>query len=163
MPRKLIPCGLHFCLVPLANSATLALIDATYADIVSKFNWCHSSNGYALTATPKHWFGKNRLMYLHHLVAGYPLGGLQVDHINRDKYDCRAMNLRVVSRSVNLHNTGRRSTNTSGYKGVCRCGNKWKAYAAVDGRQHYFGLFDTARAAAAARDAAVESLQQEAA
>lgn len=63
--------------------------------------------------------GKTWVIYLHHIVIGRPINRkLDIDHINRNPLDNRLVNLRIVTRSVNVLNTGLRSTNTSGYKGI---------------------------------------------
>ena len=41
-----------------------------------------------------------------------------VDHINRDTFDNRKSNLRIVSYSLNNHNSSIRKTNKSGIKGI---------------------------------------------
>lgn len=55
--------------------------------------------------------------YLHNLLV-QPEQGMVTDHINRDRLDNRRSNLRVCTRHQNLLNAGRRSDNTSGYRGV---------------------------------------------
>lgn len=57
------------------------------------------TNGqYVKEATSKH------VNYLHRFIIGEIPNGLVVDHINRDKYDNRRQNLRVVTRSENNRN-----------------------------------------------------------
>jgi len=41
------------------------------------------------------------------------------------------------------------STNESKFKGVYRCGKKWKSQIQINGIQHYIGVFDTQEEAAA--------------
>ena len=41
-----------------------------------------------------------------------------VDHINRNRLDCRKSNLRIVSYQINAINKGRQSNNMSGFVGV---------------------------------------------
>ncbi len=53
------------------------------------------------------WLGKGNKRYIHHLVAETFLTrieGFEIDHINRDKHDNRAENLRWVSASDNHKN-----------------------------------------------------------
>lgn len=75
--------------------------------------------------------------------------GCAVDHINRDVGDNRASNLRVVSKKVNAHNAGLRSTNKTGVRGVSwdPTRRKYRAALVVDGRQ-YSKRFDSLDAAA---------------
>jgi hypothetical protein len=66
--------------------------------------------------------------------------GMEIDHADISLYrglDNRRSNLRIASRSSNMANTGLRSTNSSGFKGVSwdRARNKWHAKIKVDYRQ----------------------------
>jgi hypothetical protein len=63
-----------------------------------------------------------------------------LEHINGDRTDNRIENLREVTRSETVHNTGMWDSNTSGIKGVAyypyqRGSNKWLATATVNGKR----------------------------
>lgn len=80
----------------------------------------------------------------------------EIDHINRVRDDNRLTNLRILSRSMQSHNSRTRAK--SGHRGVWQRGNKWCARLRVDGVDVYMRQnFDTmeeaivARAEAAAR------------
>ena len=100
-----------------------------------------------------------RLLKAHHVAWAYMTGGwpvLDIDHINGDRSDNRWVNLREVSRAVNLRNAKRKSTNTSGHNGVrwrADCG-KWRAEITLDGRNTHLGYFADLESAVAARKAA---------
>jgi hypothetical protein len=82
--------------------------------------------------------------------------GSQVDHANRITLDNRGSNLRLATRSQQAQNSGMRSSNTSGYRGVtwhCRVG-KWEARIGVNGKRIHLGYFDDPADAARAYDAA---------
>ena len=66
-----------------------------------------------------------------------------VDHINRVRDDDRWNNMREVSRSCNVRNTGNRSSNSSGVKGIgwSHKTRKWVAYIMVYGKQTYLGCY----------------------
>lgn len=94
---------------------------------------------------------KNKIFqrFVHQMVADrflpkIDIPGLVIDHINRDKTDNRACNLRWVSRSVNLQNTDVR-TNT----GERFIQKKYVVHIAVP---KYHRGFDTLEEALAARD-----------
>lgn len=82
-----------------------------------------------------------RLYLAHRLAWMYTYGEWpagQVDHINRDKVDNRASNLRVVTHSENSQNTGLRSNNTSGHKGVTWVESKQRWIAQIVHQKHIF-------------------------
>lgn len=68
-----------------------------------------------------------------------------VDHINGDRDDNRIRNLRLANNRQNTRNSGKRSTNTSGYKGVSYHAHsgKWVATITSDYLIHPLGKFDT--------------------
>jgi hypothetical protein len=84
---------------------------------------------------------KNKL--LHRIIMGEPVGK-EVDHINGNKRDNRRENLRICNRSENNRNTGKKSNNTSGFKGVSwkKQRGKWRASIRVDGKCKHLGYFD---------------------
>lgn len=83
-----------------------------------------------------------------HQVAWFILSGSaqsgEIDHINQDKLDNRAANLRDVSKSINQRNGTRKANNTSGVTGVTwhKQRGKWCAQASINGKHHHLGLFD---------------------
>jgi hypothetical protein len=88
--------------------------------------------------------------YLAHRLAWLYMTGAwpthQIDHINGVKDDNCFANLREATHAENNRNTGRRSDNTSGFKGVIfdrRNGGRWRAYIQKNGRMRHIGGFDT--------------------
>lgn len=82
--------------------------------------------------------------------------GMEIDHKNRIKTDNRLCNLRLVNRSGNSINKGRRSDNSSGIPGVYfreRTGN-YEVYGAVDGKWTYLGVAYSLEQASELRKAA---------
>jgi HNH endonuclease/AP2 domain len=79
-----------------------------------------------------------------------------IDHANRNTDDNRWSNLRPASRSENIANSKRRSTNTSGHKGVCwdKSRNKWRAEIKAHGKKQLLGRFNTFEEAVAAYSSA---------
>lgn len=92
------------------------------------------------------------IVYLHREILGLvPGDGLEVDHRNRDRFDCRRENLRVVTRVENSQNVPGRP-GTSAHRGVAwdKARQRWRAQVMIAGRQHQLGRFDTEDEAAAA-------------
>ena len=78
-----------------------------------------------------------------------------VDHINGDKRDNRAANLREASQAENAWNTRSSTGSTSPFKGVSWDKRRgcWVAFGMADGRQSYLGSFTEEEDAARAYDA----------
>jgi hypothetical protein len=95
----------------------------------------------------------------HRLVWLYVHGAAPtrfIDHINNVKDDNRIENLRDVTKSQNGANTGKRSNNTSGHKGVYwdKPTRKWKAQIGISNKVLALGYFSNIDDAIAARQAA---------
>lgn len=128
-----------------------ALVDDGDFEYLNKWKWqFDSKTGYA---NKKLWIkdgkGKELKIYLHRLIMKNP-SGKRIDHINRNKLDCRKENLRIATHSQNLMNRNKNSNNTTGYKGVFfdKTRNKWKAEIKHFYKTHYLGRFDTPKEAA---------------
>jgi hypothetical protein len=113
-----------------------------------------SSRGYIQIRIDGVLYSAHRLAYLY--VHGYL--PKEVDHRNTVRSDNRIDNLRASTRSQNTANSGVRSDNTSGYKGVSKDkrSGKWWAHIKVNGKHFSLGRFtDIKDAAVAYRSAAV--------
>ena len=101
---------------------------------------------------------KRRPLFVHRLVAQAfipnPKGKPFVNHKNGNKRDNRPENLEWVTQSENQvhaykeglqkpNNGVKFCNNTSGYVGVTRCGNKWKAQIRFGGELNYLGVYET--------------------
>lgn len=73
-----------------------------------------------------------------------------VDHINGNKIDNRISNLRSCTVSQNGFNRPAPPSNTSGYKGVGKCGDKWRSRLVFEGKEYSFGTYDCKHEAAKA-------------
>lgn len=88
-------------------------------------------------------------LWLHREIMKPP-ADMVVDHISGDSLDNRRCNLRICTPAQNAKNQGKNSLNKSGFRGVCRAGNKWQALIAHEGKQRYLGTFSTPEEAHAA-------------
>lgn len=92
-----------------------------------------------------------RCIYLHAEVFRRMGGKGTADHRDRDRLNCRRSNLRPSTRQQNSANTGIRSDNNSGYKGVRRRRQgDWGATIHIRGRNIALGVFETREEAALA-------------
>jgi len=95
---------------------TKFLIDKNMVEIVSQYRFHLNWKGYPYVMKNKKY--KHNIM-LHWLILGYDKRpNFLVDHINRNKTDCRIANLRIVSNQQNCMNRGIGKRNNSGYRGV---------------------------------------------
>lgn len=110
---------------------------------ISKHTWCYGDSGY-LSARVN---GKN--IRLHTFIMNTPKG-MQVDHINRVRHDCRDENMRICTKNENSFNRNAPSTNTSGYKGVYFDNkiNKWAAKIGYENKTIHLGKFEDIQDAA---------------
>lgn len=88
---------------------------------------------------------KHKRMYLHRMIFMYHYGYLpeQIDHIDNNKSNNKIENLRAADNSLNMHNTTKRTDNTSGVKGVwfSKRHNKWIAGFQFRNKKIHVGTF----------------------
>ena len=96
--------------------------DLKYFNIVKKYNWYISSNGYARCDA------NNKTIYLHRLLIDTPKNCI-VDHIDRDVTNNLISNLRIANKSTNGMNRNIQRNNKSGIIGVyyIKKKNRWAA------------------------------------
>lgn len=102
---------------------------------------------YVVISVAKKPYLAHRLAWFH-MTGEWPDG--EIDHRNGDGLDNRWDNLRQATRGQNAQNMRIFRNNTSGYPGVSRLRNGWRAEICAHGVKQHLGLFDTAEAAAAA-------------
>lgn len=106
-----------------------AIIDIDDIEKCRGYKWYRDANGYARTSIG------NTKIRLHKFITNTG-SDILIDHINRNKLDCRKSNLRVATRTVNALNKGIMPTNKCGVKGVYQ--NKagyWYAALQIEGRK----------------------------
>lgn len=88
----------------------------------------------------------NKKFLAHRVIWRWMTGEMPVylDHRDLDRKNNRWENLRLSTKSQNSANTPRRSTNTSGFKGVCWSTKekKWQVNITVNYKQRRLGVFD---------------------
>ena len=85
------------------------------------------------------------------------------DHINGDTLDNRRANLRIATPAQNAQNSRRKSSNTSGHKGVSWSAEKqqWRAEIMAFGKRTFLGRYDCLESAAHAYRTAAAQLHGE--
>ena len=129
-----------------------ATVDLDHKDIVLAFTWCAASdrNGYTIAQTTyKDEHGKKKSLKLHHLIAGTPLKGHCIDHINGDPLDNRRANLRPCTKAQNNRNRHKIRGEVS-YKGVRKVGERYRAEISHQNKRKSLGYHDTPEEAALA-------------
>jgi hypothetical protein len=126
------------------------LIDDDMSEEILKFTWSVQFRRHGIYFATKitEPGGKKRTVFLHRFIMGNPRGKM-VDHKFGNHFDNRRENLRICENKENSRNSKVPKTNTSGFKGVTRRGNKWEACIKFNGKLIYLGRHDTAGAAAA--------------
>lgn len=99
-----------------------------------------SSSGYVHVKLNRYQYLAHRLAWLHY-YGEWPRG--ECDHRDRDRANNSIANLRACSRSQNRANTGVKSTNTSGFKGVSfnKRAGKFRADIRVGSQRKTLGYF----------------------
>lgn len=129
------------CRIYSSNGKYEFLVDAADAGRLPGTSIYSGANGYPVCRVD------GRITYLHHIIMGTPPVGRVVDHINGDRKDCRRSNLRFATHSQNAQNTMRRGAPRSGYQGVQKTAEGYRASVTLN-----LGTFDTAEEAARAYD-----------
>lgn len=150
--------------IPLGRDNLFLILDDEDSDLAALSWYAHRGKDKNFYAAHREGSGARERVWAHDLVmerinGHVPLeDGFLVDHINRDKLDCRRDNLRIANRSENAANKSKakNSKATSKYKGVSKFRNKWKASITVNRKSIYLGTFDNETDAAYAYDAAAK-------
>lgn len=136
----------------------MAIVDDEDFIRVSQFSW---RIGYTKVGRP------NRVSLMERPytnLANFILGidGYVIDHKDGDVLNMTKLNFRVATQQQNVWNSGLRSDNQVGYKGVYIMTGKrakpFQAQIAKDGVKHYLGNFLTAEEAALAYNEAAKKL-----
>ena len=98
-------------------------------DKIKDYCWIVKSNYYVESHLPY----TNTYISLHRLIMNEKNKEILIDHINHKPNDNRKKNLRKVNYSKNMQNRKMPSNNTSGYIGVHKNGNAWRAELRTNG------------------------------
>lgn len=101
----------HYYIVELTQGKWMVLDDSVNSRRLLRKHCWRFSNGYAMTEAD----GSTKSY--HQVLLDYE-AGMVVDHINRNRFDNRLVNLRITSYQQNNRNRSKRTDNTSGKQGV---------------------------------------------
>lgn len=93
---------------------------------------------------------KGKYYYLHRFIWLYHNGVWPeiVDHLDRDVANNKIENLRIATPAESSCN--RTEHNSSGFRGVDKFNNRWRAKIRFNNKHYYIGYFDTPEEASAA-------------
>lgn len=117
------------------------------------------TDGYQRVAIAKEAFQAHRAAWV--LMHGqWPQG--EIDHINGDKADNRAANIREATRAQNMQNRPSPARGANPYKGVSfnPANGMWRARIRANGRQEHAGYYTTPEAARDAYNRAAKRLHR---
>lgn len=143
--------------IPLTQGHTAIVDDADYDRVVGRGSWFYD-RGYAARKEYVRGSGKAHpkgiKIYLHQFVLGVD-PGVQVDHRNRNRLDCRRENLRMCNNAQNNANKPK-WCGRGRYKGVYHNGSSWVARITVNYKPHHLGSYKSEEDAARAYDTAAK-------
>lgn len=137
----------------------VALVDDDDYERVNQYKWSAAligSDFYAVRTI--HCGGKAKSIKMHRFILNLSDSSIQVDHKNANTLDNTRSNIRKCSHAENMRNQGKKSTNTSGFKGVClhKATMKWQASITLNRKQINLGYYiDKIEAARAYNAAAI--------
>lgn len=135
-----------------------AIVDDDDYQELSKHKWYFDGRRYAKRDT---WVNgkKGKSLFMHRVVAETP-PNLFTDHINMNTLDNRKNNLRICTKSQNMHNRGPQSNNTSGYKNIywAKDKQKWTVEIKLEGKKYHIGRWSSLNEAIKYRDMAHRGL-----
>lgn len=138
----------------LTNEGITRVSDIDY-NYVNQFCWYLDNTGYVRHKDRNKESGI--ITMLHQIVIErkgliVPVD-MKIDHKDRNKLNNQRENLRIVTHSINIHNSKLRSDNLTGIKGVYFYSriNKYKVQINVNGNRIYLGQYDSFEEAVAAR------------
>lgn len=124
-------------------------------DCIGKTVGSPNKSGYLVTVVEGKMYQLHRLVWV--WVHGEDPGAIELDHRDRVRTNNRWYNLRLADFTQNRINTTIQSNNTTGVKGVNKCGNRYRARIRIHNKRHYLGCFGSLdEAAAAYKKAALE-------
>jgi hypothetical protein len=127
----------------------VALVDDDDFEWLNQWKWFCNKAGYAVRNLPKH-----KSEYMHRAIMKTP-DGLQTDHVDHNKRNNQKNNLRICNNSQNQANRHYDKSKESGYRGVEKRGNKYRAHVTVNQNMIHLGHYENPEDAARVYNKAV--------
>lgn len=145
-------------IIPLTRGL-FALVDDPDFEIVSRFKWHAKSDKKTFYAarSVRRPDGTRFTQRMHNLIMNTP-SGFEVHHSNGFGLDNRHENLKVVSQAEHKRLAPKQANCSTGFRGVDFHNGRYRALIRHLGRRFHIGYFETADAAAKARDAKARAL-----
>lgn len=106
-------------------------------NVVTSRNWQKTKKGYIVS-------GKGAARVCLHRLVMNATDNQMIDHINRDKSDCRRANLRVATNAQNSANSAAYKNNkNTGHKNVYVRGTRFRVGIRYNGKLRYYGSFES--------------------
>lgn len=137
----------------------VAYVDDCDAILVSPYKWTllisQTTKAYATAS-----INGERILLHRFLLGLVKYDPRQVDHKDNNGLNCVRDNMRICTRTQNTANTGLRSNNKTGYKGVVfnKNGTAYKAQVQLEGTKINLGMYTDPIEAALAYDDAAKKL-----
>ena len=123
------------------------LVDDEDIDLVSKYSWQITPQGYAVTWVRFAPGRKNRKTTgMHRIILGNP-DTPAIDHINRNPLDNRKINLLPCTYGHNNRNKPMSKIKKSNYRGVSPHRNGWQVVVRIDGKLKWIGKYNSEKEA----------------
>ena len=139
--------------INLSNSDKKAIVDAEFHPLLNQHKWWIDKCGYATSRI------NDKFTLMHRYLLGMKDPKNKIDHINGNKLDNRAENLRECSQAENLRNRKKQKKPTSStFKGVCWDNNckKYRVRIMINNRNINIGFYTDEKEAAQAYNEAAQ-------
>lgn len=100
------------------------------------------NGGYWVLWINGRWYRAHRIAWLY-MTGEWPIGIL--DHADCNRTNNKWANIRIASRSENSANSPQRKPNSSGYKGVFKVNNRFRAIIGVNRKIIHLGTYDNSQ------------------
>lgn len=139
-------------LIPLTQGK-YAIVDKEDYNRIIQHEWhAVKDNNVYYAQTNAYIEGKRTSIRMHRIIFNAIKGSI-VDHKDRDGLNNSKYNLRISNIQQNRLNSKINANNSSGYKGVSKDRNSWRATAVLNNKYISIGSFKSKESAAHARDA----------